>query len=254
MITCAIVPKAIHFWPGASALGAPRARAGRDPRATLAALAERAAPGRQRSTTTAKARSSRASSTVAGSWGKEAALWRCLRARWRRRSHFASTRSAAAASGLPSTRAPTFTSTRSWPTRSCTGSRHSCSARRDRPVATSDLDELEQPVAAVLLELPERELGGLLPAWDDLVASCAKAAGERGRRAPRRRPAVAVRPVLRARPRRDRRPLRHRLRLVLQRSRRPGRGRARRARPTSSRRRASGRCATAGASTASIPT
>ena len=46
---------------------------------------------------------------------------------------------------------------------------------RDRPVATSDIDELEEPVAAVLLELPERELGGLLPAWDDLVASCAKA-------------------------------------------------------------------------------
>jgi threonine aldolase len=46
---------------------------------------------------------------------------------------------------------------------------------RERPVATSDLDELEEPVAAVLLELPERELGGLLPAWDDLVATCAKA-------------------------------------------------------------------------------
>ena len=41
-------------------------------------------------------------------------------------------------------------------------------------MATSDLDELEEPVAAVLLELPERELGGLLPAWDDLVASCAR--------------------------------------------------------------------------------
>jgi threonine aldolase len=46
---------------------------------------------------------------------------------------------------------------------------------RERPVATSDIDELEEPVAAVLLELPERELGGLLPAWDDLVATCAKA-------------------------------------------------------------------------------
>jgi threonine aldolase len=46
---------------------------------------------------------------------------------------------------------------------------------RDRPVATSDIDELKEPIAAVLLELPERELGGLLPAWDDLLATCAKA-------------------------------------------------------------------------------
>ncbi|HLM37681.1 MAG TPA: beta-eliminating lyase-related protein [Gaiellaceae bacterium] len=46
---------------------------------------------------------------------------------------------------------------------------------RDRLIRASDLDELEDPVAAVLLELPERELGGLLPAWDELVAICAKA-------------------------------------------------------------------------------
>ncbi len=46
---------------------------------------------------------------------------------------------------------------------------------RDRLMTASDLDELQEPVAAVLLELPERELGGLLPAWDDLAAICAKA-------------------------------------------------------------------------------
>src|SRR5439155_5231344 len=45
----------------------------------------------------------------------------------------------------------------------------------DRLIRASDLDELQEPVAAVLLELPERELGGLLPAWDELVATCAKA-------------------------------------------------------------------------------
>jgi threonine aldolase len=45
---------------------------------------------------------------------------------------------------------------------------------RDRPVATSDIDELEEPLSAVLLELPERELGGLLPAWENLLATCAK--------------------------------------------------------------------------------
>ena len=77
---------------------------------------------------------------------------------------------------------------------------------------------------------------------------------ERGRRASRRRAAVAVRAVLRSWPRRDRRL-----------SSTPSTSRSTRTspprpeprwpgRPTSSRRRASGRCATAVASTASIPT
>ena len=46
---------------------------------------------------------------------------------------------------------------------------------RDRPITVSDLDELEEPVAAVLLELPDRELGGVLRPWDDLVALCDRA-------------------------------------------------------------------------------
>jgi threonine aldolase len=46
---------------------------------------------------------------------------------------------------------------------------------RDRPITASDLDALEEPVAAVLLTLPDRELGGLLRPWDDLVAICDKA-------------------------------------------------------------------------------
>jgi threonine aldolase len=33
-----------------------------------------------------------------------------------------------------------------------------------------DLDTVHEPVAALLVELPQRELGGLLPSWDDLVA------------------------------------------------------------------------------------
>lgn len=33
-----------------------------------------------------------------------------------------------------------------------------------------DLEDVAEPVAALLLELPQRELGGLLPTWDDLVA------------------------------------------------------------------------------------
>jgi threonine aldolase len=37
-------------------------------------------------------------------------------------------------------------------------------------VTLGDLEEIHEPVAALLLELPQREIGGLLPAWDDLVA------------------------------------------------------------------------------------
>lgn len=34
----------------------------------------------------------------------------------------------------------------------------------------ADLEGIDEPLAAVLFELPQREIGGRLPAWDDLVA------------------------------------------------------------------------------------
>lgn len=34
----------------------------------------------------------------------------------------------------------------------------------------ADLEAIDEPVAAVLFELPQREIGGRLPAWEDLVA------------------------------------------------------------------------------------
>jgi threonine aldolase len=37
-------------------------------------------------------------------------------------------------------------------------------------IQLSDLAEVVEPVAALLLELPQRDLGGQLPSWDDLVA------------------------------------------------------------------------------------
>jgi len=37
-------------------------------------------------------------------------------------------------------------------------------------IQLSDLDGLIGPVAALLLELPQREIGGQLPGWEDLVA------------------------------------------------------------------------------------
>lgn len=38
------------------------------------------------------------------------------------------------------------------------------------PATVDDLAQVAEPLAAVLLELPQRELGGLLPTWDDLLA------------------------------------------------------------------------------------
>src|SRR3954469_2525021 len=43
------------------------------------------------------------------------------------------------------------------------GDRHSL-------VHLADLEAVREPVAALLLELPQREIGGRLPEWEDLVA------------------------------------------------------------------------------------
>lgn len=40
----------------------------------------------------------------------------------------------------------------------------------DRLITLADLEEVAEPVAAVLLELPQRDLGGQLPSWEDLGA------------------------------------------------------------------------------------
>jgi threonine aldolase len=41
---------------------------------------------------------------------------------------------------------------------------------RERLISRGDLDELPEALGALLLELPQRNLGGQLPAWRDLVA------------------------------------------------------------------------------------
>jgi threonine aldolase len=37
-------------------------------------------------------------------------------------------------------------------------------------ITLADLEAIDEPIAALLLELPQREIGGRLPAWKDLVA------------------------------------------------------------------------------------
>jgi len=46
----------------------------------------------------------------------------------------------------------------------------------NRLVTAEDLAGIAEPVAALLLELPQRDIGGQQPSWDDLVAQCAWAA------------------------------------------------------------------------------
>ncbi|MCA9490509.1 MAG: beta-1,3-galactosyltransferase, partial [Myxococcales bacterium] len=48
-----------------------------------------------------------------------------------------------------------------------------------QPVLRADLDALDEPVAALLLELPQREIGGVLPPWSEVEAMAAWAR-ERG--------------------------------------------------------------------------
>ncbi len=46
---------------------------------------------------------------------------------------------------------------------------------RERLITAADVAAIHEPVAALLLELPQRDLGGLLPPWEELVETCAAA-------------------------------------------------------------------------------
>jgi threonine aldolase len=52
------------------------------------------------------------------------------------------------------------------------GLRATLLGNRDRLIEPKDVEEVREPIAALLLELPQRDLGGQLPPWDDLVATC----------------------------------------------------------------------------------
>jgi threonine aldolase len=42
-----------------------------------------------------------------------------------------------------------------------------------RPLTAADVEAVREPLAALLLELPQRDLGGTLPSWEQLRAICA---------------------------------------------------------------------------------
>jgi threonine aldolase len=50
-----------------------------------------------------------------------------------------------------------------------------------RLLTTADLKKIREPLGAVLLELPQREIGGQLPSWDELVETIAFARSGGGR-------------------------------------------------------------------------
>lgn len=52
------------------------------------------------------------------------------------------------------------------------GLRASLLGDRARLIETRDVAELREPISVLLLELPQRDLGGQLPSWEDLVATC----------------------------------------------------------------------------------
>jgi threonine aldolase len=49
--------------------------------------------------------------------------------------------------------------------------------RRDRLIELTDLEAVTEPLAALLLELPQREIGGALPTWAALTEQAAWASG-----------------------------------------------------------------------------
>ena len=49
--------------------------------------------------------------------------------------------------------------------------------RRDRLITRADLEALAEPIAALLLELPQREIGGQLPSWEELTGLAGLARG-----------------------------------------------------------------------------
>jgi threonine aldolase len=142
----------------------------RDPRSTLLALAERAPAITEADRYGGGPLAERLEARVAGLLGKEAAVWMpsgtmaqqiALRLHARRLGRHEVAFHPLCHLDVHEERGYEWLH----------GLRASLLGHRDRLVTAKDVEELSEPVAAVLLELPQRDLGGRLPAWDELVAT-----------------------------------------------------------------------------------
>lgn len=150
----------------------------RDPRATLLALAERAPDTRDMDRYGRGELAAQLELRVAGLLGKEAAVWMpsgtmaqqiALRVHARRSGRELVAFHPHCHLDVHEERGYEWLH----------GLRASLLGERDRLATADDVAALKEPVAAVLIELPQRDLGGRLPPWDDLVATAAAARAAR---------------------------------------------------------------------------
>jgi threonine aldolase len=148
--------------------------ADRDPRATLLALAERAPANEDADLYGERALAERLETRVAELLGKDAAVWMpsgtmaqqiALRIHCDRRGN--------RRIGLHPQSHLDVHEERGYA--HLHGLRATMLGSRERLPTADDLDAIREPLGAVLLELPAREIGGQLPPWDELTAFCAKA-------------------------------------------------------------------------------
>jgi threonine aldolase len=159
-----------EIWPRCERYLGGMAPGDRDPRSTLLALAERAPAIGDADRYGGGALAGRLESRVAGLLGKEAALWLpsgtmaqqiALRIHARRRGSDVVAFHPHCHLDVHEERGYEVLH----------GLHASLLGDRRRLVAAADVEGLREPVAAVLLELPQRDLGGRLPPWDELVAT-----------------------------------------------------------------------------------
>ncbi len=151
----------------------PHARA---PRATLLALAERAPEPADLDRYGGGALAERLEARIAAELGKEAAVWMpsgTMAQQIALRVH-------ARARGVDAVAFHPFCHLDTHEERGYEwlhGLRAVVVGERFRLIGAADVEGLREPVAALLLELPQRDLGGQLPDWDELVAVCDAARG-----------------------------------------------------------------------------
>jgi threonine aldolase len=161
-------------WAGCERVVGAFSPAERDPRSTLRALAERAPSNEEVDRYGERALAERLEARVAALLGKEAAVWMpsgtmaqqiALRIHCDRRAN----------------RRIAFHPQCHLDVHEERGYAHlhgllaDLLGSRDRLPTPDDLEAVHEPLGAVVLELPARELGGQLPPWEELTAFCARA-------------------------------------------------------------------------------